>query len=95
MKRPPGGGLARLVSSAKTYWETMGRFAKVSRRKRLSNNIFHATGNFADFGFSQAILRPIDEHIQIVAAKFPKQQNRDFFRKNREKLHSNREFNPF
>jgi hypothetical protein len=42
-------------------------------------NIFQATGNFADFGVSQAILRPIDEHIQIVAAKFPKQQNRDFF----------------
>jgi hypothetical protein len=33
-----------LVGSAKTYWETMGRFAKVSRRKRLSNNISRQQG---------------------------------------------------
>jgi hypothetical protein len=56
----------------------MGRFAKVSRRKRLSNNIFQATGNFEKSRPPLRVLRRIIQQIQWLPAKFPMQVNREF-----------------
>src|SRR5215510_3218317 len=42
------------------------------------------TGNFAESGPLLRFRRPINEPIQRLAAKFPTQHNREFFRDNRE-----------
>jgi hypothetical protein len=38
------------------------------------------TGNFADCGLHLRFWRPVGEQIQSLAAKFPTQRNREFFR---------------
>jgi len=37
------------------------------------------TGNFADSDLLQRLQRPIRAQIQLLAVKFPAQQNREFF----------------
>jgi len=49
----------------------MGRFAKVSRRKRLSNNIFQATGNFAKSRPSPACYASNQPADSMVSGQIP------------------------
>jgi hypothetical protein len=50
------------------------------------------TGNFVDFGLHLRLWRPVGEQIQALAAEFPTQGNREFFRWNRECYRGIREF---
>jgi hypothetical protein len=52
------------------------------------------TGNFADSGPRSRFWRLVSQQTQSLAVKFPTQRNRDFFRRNRELISKNREFQP-
>jgi hypothetical protein len=50
------------------------------------------TGNFADSGSPAQFWRPVGEQFQLLQAKFPTQQNREFQTHFRENLSSHWDF---
>jgi hypothetical protein len=87
-----------------TNWKRRQGGQKVARKWRrtqsqsnpspLLNSLLTGklTGNSAEFGPRDYFWRPVDQQIQLLAAKFPTQKNRELFRRNREFRRRNREF---